>query len=83
MEDQDLIYLEDEEGNALPYVAQRYFHSEGEEYLLLAPQHQQVAADNAIVLHVQQQQEDEVLSPVDEELAATLLDIALAQFDVD
>lgn len=82
MDEQDVIYLEDETGEALAFVPLRYFHSEGVEYALLAPQGERATPDNAVVLRVEDNGEEEILSPVEDELADALLSVALAQFDV-
>lgn len=83
MNDPDLIYFEDENGEEIAYLGLRYFHSEGQEYLLLAPQHQTATEENAIVLHVQQQDDEEILSPVEPDQAEALLGMALAHFDIN
>lgn len=83
MEENDLIYLEDETGEELAYVPLRYFHSEGVEYLLLAPQGETATAQNGVVLKVEEQGEEELLTPVEDDVAEGLLGVALAQFDME
>lgn len=79
MQEEDLIYLEDESGQEIPYSLLRYFRTEGEEYALLCPHGEEATEDNAMLLHVTIDGEEESLSPVDPEIEEVLLRIALTR----